>query len=100
MTENNLEDISLLKAEIERLKKAENALRESEEKYRTIFNSMDEAFCIIEMIFDAEGKPVDWRYPVDLITVVLLQQFGYSIDKQLNELLMQKLDPELGNYPP
>ncbi len=37
---------------------------------------------------------------VDLITVVLLQQFGYSIDKQLNELLMQKLDPELGNYPP
>ena len=62
MTENNLEDISLLKAEIERLKKAENALRESEEKYRTIFNSMDEAFCIIEMIFDAEGKPVDWRY--------------------------------------
>ena len=62
MTENNLEDISFLKAEIERLKKAEKALRENEEKYRTIFNSMDEAFCIIEMIFDAEGKPVDWRY--------------------------------------
>jgi anti-anti-sigma regulatory factor len=62
MAENNLEDISFLKAEIERLKKVENALRENEEKYRTIFNSMDEAFCIIEMIFDAEGKPVDWLY--------------------------------------
>jgi anti-anti-sigma regulatory factor len=23
---------------------------------------MDESFCIIEMIFDAEGKPVDWLY--------------------------------------
>jgi PAS domain S-box-containing protein len=48
---------TLLKAEIERMKKAEKALRESEEKYRTIFNSMDESLCIIEMIFDYKGKP-------------------------------------------
>lgn len=62
MTENNLGNVSLLKAEIERLKKAEKALQENEEKYRAIFNSMDEAFCIIEMVFDSEGKPVDWLY--------------------------------------
>jgi anti-anti-sigma regulatory factor len=62
MTENDLGNISLLNAEIERLKKDEKALQENEKKYRTIFNSMDEAFCIIEMIFDSKGKPVDWRY--------------------------------------
>ncbi|MDD2233989.1 MAG: STAS domain-containing protein [Desulfitobacteriaceae bacterium] len=53
---------SLLNAEIERVKKANKFLRENVEKYRAIIHSMDEGFCIIEMIFDSEGKPVDWRY--------------------------------------
>jgi hypothetical protein len=38
------------------------ALREAEGLYRNLFNSMDEGFCIIEMIFDAEGKAVDYRF--------------------------------------
>jgi PAS domain S-box-containing protein len=37
------------------------ALRESEARYRTLFNTIDAGFCIIEMIFDAQGKPVDYR---------------------------------------
>jgi PAS domain S-box-containing protein len=40
----------------------EQALRESEERYRNLFNSMEEGFCIIEMIFDAEGRPADYRF--------------------------------------
>lgn len=40
----------------------EVALRESEQRYRTLFNSMDQGFCVIEMIFDEEQKAVDWRY--------------------------------------
>ncbi len=43
-------------------KQAEDALRESEQRYRTLFNQMDEGFCIIELIFDAHETPVDWRY--------------------------------------
>jgi PAS domain S-box-containing protein len=38
------------------------ALRESEEKYRTLFNSIDEGFCIFELIEDDEGNAVDWIY--------------------------------------
>jgi hypothetical protein len=34
-------------------------LKESEEKLSILFNSIDEGFCIIEMIFDEQKKPVD-----------------------------------------
>jgi len=43
-------------------KKGEAALRQSEERYRSLFNSIDEGFCVIEMIFDKKGKPVDYRF--------------------------------------
>ncbi|HEX8247123.1 MAG TPA: PAS domain S-box protein [Pyrinomonadaceae bacterium] len=43
-------------------KRAEEAMRESEAKYRTLFDSIDEGFCLIEMIYDSQGKPVDYRF--------------------------------------
>ena len=43
-------------------KQIEEALRESEEKYRTLFNSIDEGFCIVKVIFDVDGKPTDYRF--------------------------------------
>src|ERR1035438_8127118 len=46
--------------EVER--QGEEALRKSEVLYRSLFNSMDEGFCIIEMIFDPEGKPADYLF--------------------------------------
>lgn len=41
---------------------ARQAIAESEERYRTLFNSIDEGFCIVEMIFDGDGKPIDCRF--------------------------------------
>jgi PAS domain S-box-containing protein len=41
---------------------AAKALRESESRYRTLFESIDEGFCVVEMIFDEVGKPVDYRF--------------------------------------
>ncbi|MEP0769162.1 ATP-binding protein [Trichocoleus sp. ST-U1] len=43
-------------------KQAEVALRQSEERYRTLFESIDEGFCLIEMQFDANNKPIDYRF--------------------------------------
>jgi len=33
--------------------------KEAEEQYRTLFNTMDEGFCIIEMLFDENEKPIE-----------------------------------------
>jgi len=41
---------------------AQSALRESESRYRTLFNSIDEGFCIIEAIPATGGNPADYRY--------------------------------------
>jgi PAS domain S-box-containing protein len=51
-----------LQEEIVERKKNEDALRESEHRYRSLFNSIDEGFCIIEMIFDKNKNPVDYRF--------------------------------------
>lgn len=38
------------------------SLKASEEKYRTLFDSIDEGFAIIEMVFDPNYKPLDYRF--------------------------------------
>jgi signal transduction histidine kinase len=43
-------------------KRAEEALRVSENRYRSLFEAIDEGFCIIEVIFDENEKPIDYRY--------------------------------------
>ena len=48
-------------AAVERAR-SEDALRESEARYRTLFESIDEGFVECEMIRDADGKCVDFRY--------------------------------------
>jgi PAS domain S-box-containing protein len=48
-------------AEIVRAR-AEAALRASEEKYRTLFETMDEGFALCEIIRDEGGNPIDYRY--------------------------------------
>ncbi|MGZ4963520.1 MAG: ATP-binding protein [Limisphaerales bacterium] len=34
----------------------------SKESYRSLFNSIDEGFCVIEMLFDEKCYPVDYRF--------------------------------------
>lgn len=43
-------------------KRVEQALEKSEEKYRSLFDSIDEGFCIIEVLFDANDRPYDYRF--------------------------------------
>jgi PAS domain S-box-containing protein len=43
-------------------RRVEQALRDSESRYRTLFDSIDEGFCILQLIFDDADRPVDYRY--------------------------------------
>lgn len=40
----------------------EDNLRKSKDKYRTLFESIDEGFCIIEMLYDENGVAVDYLF--------------------------------------
>lgn len=42
--------------------RTQEALQKSEEKYRAIFETMDEGFCIYELIYDHNGKPIDLKW--------------------------------------
>ncbi|GAB3419579.1 ATP-binding protein [Massilia agilis] len=41
---------------------AEQQLAASEERYRTLFESLDEGVCVIEVLFDAQQLPCDYRF--------------------------------------
>ena len=66
---------------------AENALQASEALYRGLFNSIDEGFAIIEMIFDADHRPVD--YLILEVNPAFEQQCGLlnATGKRILELL-------------
>jgi signal transduction histidine kinase len=65
-TLNLLEDAvaarDTLLAEVTERKRAEEALRSSEERLRTVFNSMGEAFVIQEAVSDSQGQAHDYRF--------------------------------------
>jgi len=47
---------------ISELRQAERALRVSEARYRTLFESIDEGFCIIEVLRGDSAAPIDYRF--------------------------------------
>ena len=47
--------------DISERKQAEQTLRQREERYRTLFESIDEGFCVVELLFDQNHTPIDYR---------------------------------------
>ncbi len=38
------------------------ALRAAQARYRTLVDSIDEGFCVVEVLFDDHGRPEDYRF--------------------------------------
>jgi PAS domain S-box-containing protein len=43
-------------------REAQIARRQSDRRYRTLFDSIDEGFCVVEVLFDGDGRAVDYRF--------------------------------------
>jgi PAS domain S-box-containing protein len=58
------EPIGIASAErdITECKRAEEAVLTSEDQYREVLNTISEGFCIIEVLFDADDRPIDYRF--------------------------------------
>lgn len=54
--------IAFLFTNVTERKHAEQALRNSEERFRTLFMSVNDAFYLSEILYDASGYPHDYRF--------------------------------------
>jgi PAS domain S-box-containing protein len=73
-------------------KQAERAVRESEEKYRALFDSIDEGFCVIEVLYDAHDTPLDYRFLA--VNPAFVQQTGITdaVGKRMRDIAPQHED--------
>ncbi|HEU4532870.1 MAG TPA: ATP-binding protein, partial [Polyangiaceae bacterium] len=55
-------EVSELKRQEAQREAAEAALRASDARYRTLFESIDDGYCLLQLMFDPEGRPVDYRF--------------------------------------
>jgi len=60
--EATLVDLAAMVVDELELRLASQQTAQSEAKYRTLFESIDEGFCICEVLFDPNGKPYDYRF--------------------------------------
>lgn len=60
--EDRIEGVVVTFVDISTRRKTERQLIESQQRYRTLFNSIDEGFGIFEVIFSSEGRAVDYRF--------------------------------------
>jgi PAS domain S-box-containing protein len=48
--------------DITEMRTTQDALRASDERYRTLFETMDEGLALHELLYDERGKPYDYRF--------------------------------------
>jgi PAS domain S-box-containing protein len=60
-SDGHVDGIMVVGVEVTARHKAEEALRLSEERFRTLFETMDEGFCVVEMEFDDTGRATDYQ---------------------------------------
>jgi PAS domain S-box-containing protein len=64
-TKDDVVQLQLIANELSKIyqkRQSENALRESEKKYRSLFENMLDGFAYCRMIFDEKDNPVDFEY--------------------------------------
>ncbi|HCF70711.1 MAG TPA: PAS domain-containing sensor histidine kinase [Syntrophomonas sp.] len=73
-------------------KQTERALKQSEERYRTLFSTMNEGLALMEVITDSEGNPYDFKY-LD-VNPMFEKMVGYSRDLLIGRRLREIFSDE------
>ena len=60
--EGNISGVVLVFHDVTGKRRAQEALRESEKRYRNLFEAMNEGFALHEIICDDVGRPCDYRF--------------------------------------
>ena len=66
---------------------ARHALAVSENRYRTLFESVDEGFCIVHVIFDEDERPIDYRFLEINPAFVRHTGIEHAVGRTLTELV-------------
>jgi PAS domain S-box-containing protein len=89
------EGLFILSLDITNRKIAEDALRQSEENYHSLFTNMTEAFALNEIILDQKGQPSDYRFLE--VNPAFEKMAGLSMDFLVDKTAKQAI-PGLEEY--
>jgi PAS domain S-box-containing protein len=81
---NGVPHILSIIRDISERKRTEEALRESEESFRLLFENMNEAAAVHEMVYDEKGEPIDYR--ILKVNRAYEKMFSLSSDQAIGAL--------------
>ncbi|MEO5934635.1 MAG: ATP-binding protein, partial [Duganella sp.] len=81
------------RADDERLRQLYQQVRSSEERYRNLFDSMDQGFCVIDVIFNDAGVAVDYRVLEMNPAGIAIYGLGDVVGKTIKQVV-----PHIGSY--
>lgn len=85
-SEDRISGVVLTLVDLTRRKLSEGALRQSEARYRRLFESMNEGFCLVEGVDDAEGQTKDLLVKEPNPAFMSLLGLTESQDMRLSEI--------------
>jgi PAS domain S-box-containing protein len=87
------EKLARERADDERLRQLYQQVRSSEERYRNLFDSMDQGFCVIDVIFDDAGQAVDYRVLEMNPAGIAIYGLGDVVGKTIRQVV-----PHIGSF--
>ncbi|MEQ8406390.1 MAG: chemotaxis protein CheB [Oceanicaulis sp.] len=79
--------------EISRRREMERQLKESELRYRSLYNAMDQGYCVVELVRDGDGVVIDFCY-LDANAALERQTGLQKVAGRLNSALLPDLEAD------